>query len=80
LIDAICANEANQFSKEFLQTKGIQELEGLAAIASAPAKAPEQPAAPVPMFNGAATPAAKPVNNAAPAHDILVAPTLSWDK
>lgn len=80
LIDAICANEANQFSKEFLQTKGIQELEGLAAIASAPAKAPEQPAAPVPMFNGAATPAAKPVNNAAPAQDILVAPTLSWNK
>lgn len=79
LIDTIVANKANQFSKEFLLTKGIQELEGLAAIAAAPVKASEQPVAPVPMFNGAATPASKPVNNAA-SNDMLVAPTLRWDK
>lgn len=79
LIDTITANEANQFSKEFLQTKGLQELQGLAAIAAAPAAAsPEAASAPVPMFNGAATPA-KPTNNATSDEGVLVAPTLSWD-
>ncbi len=78
LIDTITENEANQFSKEFLQTKGIQELEGLAAIAAVPAPAAPAAAAPVPMFNGAATPS-KPTNNSSNEEGLLVAPTLSWD-
>tara|TARA_R110000751_G_scaffold152635_1_gene257756 strand:- start:9049 stop:10239 length:1191 start_codon:yes stop_codon:yes gene_type:complete len=78
LIETITANEANQFSKEFLQTKGLQELEGLAAIAARPAAAAPVAAAPVPMFNGAATPA-KPTNNTNSDEGVLVAPTLSWD-
>lgn len=79
LIATITANEANQFSKEFLQTKGLQELQGLAAIAAAPEAAPQAfEAAPVPMFNGAATPA-KPTNNVSNENDLLIAPALSWD-
>ncbi len=78
LIETITANDANQFSKEFLQTKGLQELEGLAAIAAKPQHAAPQAAeAPVPMFNGAATPQ-KPTNNSAE-EAMLVAPKLTWD-
>jgi hypothetical protein len=66
LIGQIVANAANKFSKEFLETKGIEELTGLAAIATAAVPAPDAPAAPVPMFDGAATPTgnqSQPTNN-----------------
>lgn len=61
LIDTITANKANAFTKEFLATKGLGELRGLAALA-APAGGGHQDGR-VPMFyGGAATPSA-PVTN-----------------
>jgi hypothetical protein len=53
-IDIIVANKANQFSKEWLATKDLPELQGLAAIASAGITVQQQALQPVPMFAGQA--------------------------
>jgi len=61
LIAKITANKANQFSKEFLATKGMQELRGLAALAEANAPQANESNI-IPMFAGAST-LAGPVQN-----------------
>lgn len=78
LIAQITANAKNPFSAEFLSTKPVEELQGLAALAT-----PDEQAAPasVPMFRGAAG-AAAPLTNAseaAPAEPLLV-PTLNFQE
>lgn len=81
LIKKITSNSANLFSAEFLGTKGIMELQGLAALAT-PAPAPISNATPgnVPMFAGQSTPAgpAVPVTNAG-VNEGLPLPTMTWD-
>jgi hypothetical protein len=79
LIDRISANAANPFTKEFLGTKPLDELRGLAALATA--NQPQANAAPgsVPMFHGAATPFGAPTANAAAAaEEAYVMPTMNF--
>ena len=74
LIAQITANTANKFSPEFLATKGLAELQGIAALAARP-EAPVT-TGPMPMFTGAATPASAPVINEEEAP--LVPPSLDF--
>lgn len=53
LIGKIVANAANPFSKEFLATKGIDELQGLAALAQSALPQSQPGYGPVAMFHGA---------------------------
>lgn len=62
LIATITANALNRFTPDFLATKGLGELQGIAALA-APAPVANQAHTPIPMFQGAATLMA-PVTNA----------------
>jgi len=62
LIDEITANTANPFTPEFLRGKGIDELRGLAQLATN--GKPKEAGNGVVMFYGGATPATVPVNNA----------------
>jgi len=74
LIKQITDNSANKFSPEFLATKGLEELSGLAALAARPEAAVTT--GPMPMFTGAATPANAPVLNEEEAP--LVPPSLDF--
>lgn len=74
-IDAIVANKQNKFTKEFLATKGLSELQALAALAAGP----EMNTAPPMFFGGQATPAAAPVANAA-SEGPLTMPTMNFEK
>lgn len=60
LIAEITANEKNPFTKEFLDGKGVQELQGLAALAKSnqPAQEPQSP----PMFLGSMVPTGPTAN------------------
>ena len=79
-IETIVANKANQFSKEFLVTKPLAELQGLAAIAGAAEPATSGAPGTVPMFTGQSTPAgAAPVINEDDSEP-LVMPTMNWDE
>ena len=73
LINTITANKANQFSKEFLATKEIPELQGLAALAGVPVANDR----PVPMFNGAFTPTG-PVMNSGAEESPLLPPVMNF--
>jgi len=74
LIAQITANTANKFSPEFLATKGLAELQGLAALAARPEATVTTGS--MPMFTGAATPASAPVINEEEAP--LVPPSLDF--
>lgn len=63
LIADITSNKANPFTKEFLATKGLQELRGLAALAR-PGAGSAASGAPQMFYGGAATPATATVENA----------------
>jgi hypothetical protein len=75
LITKITANANNKFSAEFLATKGIEELQGLAALAHVE---PVSNSAP-PMFAGQSTPAAPIGNQGGDVEAPLTAPTLSFE-
>jgi hypothetical protein len=81
VIEEILANQNNRFTKEFLGTKGLQELQGMAALIGN-AKADDTPAGEVPMFyGGAATPAGAPVaNEGEVTEEPLLAPTMNFGK
>lgn len=76
LIASIVANDKNRFSKEFLAGKGLQELEGIAALAKVTENmAPTTPA----MFNnyaGASTLTGLPVANEGISEEPLVMPEM----
>jgi len=75
LIAAVVENKANQFSKEFLQTKGLKELQALAALATA--DAPQQSRGNIiPMFLGAAIPPGPTGNEAS--EEPLVMQTMKF--
>lgn len=76
LIEKIVANERNKFSREFLTTKPLQELQGLASLMGEPKDAQTNNA--VPMFYGAATPASFAANVSATEETPLVAPTMNF--
>jgi len=76
LITKITANDNNKFTKEFLATKGLQELRGLVALADNGAKK-ENDVKP-PMFYGAATPTGVPVTNDDVTEEPLVVPTMNF--
>lgn len=76
LVEKIVANKGNQFSKEFLLTKGIQELQGLARLACNGDE--EKPSGSVPMFQGAFTPAG-PVDNSEVTEEPLMMPVMNFD-
>jgi hypothetical protein len=76
-IDQIVANKGNRFTKEFLATKGLSELQGLAALAGVQAQPSSQ--APAMFFGGQATPAAAPVANAA-AEEPLIIPVMNFER
>ena len=81
LIDTITANERNRFSKAFLATKGLQELQALAAFATPAGAGPSNDAAGgVPMFyGGAATLPGNPVMNMGEVTEVpLVAPAMTF--
>ena len=83
LIGVITSNANNRFTKEFLATKDLQELQGLAAIAQPVANAADTEPEPgkVAMFHGAATPAGVVQNaGAATEEEALEAPTLNWEE
>lgn len=71
LVNVITSNESNTFTEEFLKTKSIDELKGLAAIA-APKQDPNQ----IPMFYGQGEPATNQENAPEP----LPLPVMNFDK
>jgi len=74
LIDTIVANKSNVFTKEFLATKEIPELQGLATLAAVPVTNDH----PVPMFHGAFTPTG-PVTNNASEESPLLPPVMNFE-
>ncbi len=78
-IAVIVANKANKFSKEFLATKGLGELQGLSALCVVPETAVATPGT-VPMFFGAATPAGVPVVTNATTEGPLPLPTMNFER
>ena len=64
LVKEITANADNTFTEEFLRTKGLDELRGIAALAAKPATAdaPTGNQGGVPMFIGQATPTGPTAN------------------
>lgn len=79
IIESIIANDKNTFSKEFLACKGIEELQGLAALAViAPVVNSETPlVAPIAMFAGQGEIA--PVTNADDKEEVLAMPTMNFE-
>jgi len=76
LIDVVVANEKNIFSEAQLNTKSIDELHGLAALAGVD-EVPVANAAVAPSYAGAAAPA--PVRNAKDGEEQpLLIPTMNW--
>ena len=73
VIDTITANKANQFSEAFLQTKSLDELRALAALASTGG-----PRRGVPMFGPTGGDAL--ATNASMAEPPLEAPTMNFGK
>lgn len=66
LIKTITENKANKFTPEYLATKEISELQGLAALAGGAdtgGEQPQAPGAPAMFYGGAATPAQAPTAN-----------------
>lgn len=83
LIDQITGNAANTFTKEFLATKPLDELRGIATLCAPVANAqPTNNAGGnvVPMFIGQATPTGPTTNNAGTAEQPLDAPTINFAK
>ncbi len=79
LIERITANTLNLFSKEFLATKGLSELKGLAAIAAPVVNDATPPTQPVAMYNGQATLDGMPVvANAEGAETPLEVPSMDF--
>jgi hypothetical protein len=77
LVKRITDNAGNQFAAEFLTTKGLEELRGMAALGGAPTA--NAASAPVPMFTGQATPHAAPTANAS-AETPLAPPTMNFGR
>ena len=75
LVAKIVANKGNQFTKEFLLTKGLSELQGLVRLASNGEEQENRTA--VPMFQGAFTPAG-PANNAEVTEEPLTMPVMNF--
>lgn len=76
LIEKITANKACKFTKEYLATKGLGELQGLAALAGVPETTE---VANPPMFAGAATPAGPTANTEADEGGLDL-PTMNFEK
>lgn len=79
LIAKITRNKANKFSEDFLGTKGIQELQGLAALCGGTDDEQATPATPVSMFAGQATLAGPVANAEGEDDDMLVLPTINFE-
>jgi hypothetical protein len=77
VIKQIMANKNNQFTEEFLTTKGLQELQGMAALS--PITTGEGESATVPMFNGQAT-LPGPTKNVENTEEPLVPPTMNFEE
>jgi hypothetical protein len=75
LVKLITANERNKFSSEFLMTKEVPELQGIAALL--PEDKP--PTNPTVNYFGAATPAQPTVNNDDEDEDVLPLPTMNYE-
>lgn len=75
-IDTIVANKKNKFTKEFLTTKSLQELQGMAALA---AEAPVANGTPAMFYGGQATPAGTPVANGKE-EEGLALPVMNFEK
>ena len=77
LIDVVVANEKNIFSEAQLNSKSIDELQGLAALAGVEEEPVANAAAP--SYAGAAAPA--PVRNAKDGEEQpLLIPTMNWSR
>lgn len=80
LVGKIMANANNKFSQEFLAAKSLQELQGLAALATTEAPAPAANyGGRVPMFAGQFTPAAPTANAANGEDNILPLPVINFE-
>lgn len=73
LIAEITANKSNVFSKEYLEARNVQELEGIAALARVPAA--NQTALP---YYGGQAPTPTTTTNVKP--EPLPLPTMNWEK
>lgn len=74
LVTKIIANKGNQFTKEYLLTKGIKELRGIASIACNGKE--DKREKDTPMFHGAFTPSG-PANNEV-TEEALVMPVMNF--
>ena len=87
LIAKITANKACKFTPDFLRTKDVDELRGLAELAATPAPVENQQGGQQgqrpPMFVGQATPGQPPVQNKegeGEAEEPLMAPTMNFEQ
>lgn len=77
-IETIVANKGNKFTKEFLATKGLAELQGMAALCAPPTA---NSAAPAMFFGGQATPVGQQqTNNATVTEGPLEMPVLNFER
>jgi len=79
LVAKILANDNCTFGKEWLNAKGLQELQGLAALATPAASATTHPDI-IPMFNGAATPGGPLMNDGEVTEGHLLAPIMNFEE
>jgi len=73
LVAEIVANKSNVFSKEYLESRPVQELEGIAALARVPAANTVA----LPYYGGQA-PTPTTINTLKP--EALPLPTMNWEK
>lgn len=76
LIKTITENKANKFTTEYLKTKEVEELRGIAALAAA--ATPTAPAAPPVSFFGSAVPVL--TDNVTSEEEPLLPPTMNFQK
>lgn len=80
LVEAITANEANQFERAYLEGLDLPVLQGIAALARKPAAAPVQNTRPAILMQGAAAPAPALTQNAVSKDSKpLLPPKLEFD-
>ena len=75
LVEKIVANKRNKFSKEFLQAKGLQELQGLHSLCAADAETTPGTGM---FYTGAATPPAAGITENAQAEEALPLPIMNF--
>jgi hypothetical protein len=78
LVEKIIANKTNKFTKEFLFTKGIGELQGIVALACNGEGKADSSDAVVPMFFGASIPATSLANNSEVVEEALDIPVMNF--